>query len=172
VLLSILELISFRIFTTAISINPPFRCIFPAMIYWRIAHARMYSGTINAQRNNGILYVTNSTNGLRIHLSNRPDPGLSAVDDIFGCRETQVQREIVDKQLQMIFQRDRVCIGSPQEQGSRVSINGAGTASPKPLWRMAYTRRKKIMMISQCGKEDRGALRVRVFYLDQGQGLL
>jgi hypothetical protein len=78
------------------------------MIYCRIAHARIYSGTSSAQRNNGSLYVKNSTSGVRIHLSNQPKPGSSGVDDILGCRETQVQRKIVDKQLQMTFQSDRV----------------------------------------------------------------
>jgi hypothetical protein len=119
----------------------------PAIIYCRIAHARIYSGTSNAQRNKGSLYVRNLTNGFRILFANQPKSGASGVDEILGCRETQVQRNIVEKQLQMIFQMDRVCIGSSQAQGSRLSINGVGTASPTPLWAMAYTSSRISMTI-------------------------
>jgi hypothetical protein len=43
-----------------------------------------------------------------IFFSNQPKPDFLGVNDILGCRETQVQRNIVDKQLQMIFERDLV----------------------------------------------------------------
>jgi hypothetical protein len=141
------ELPLFRIFIPRRTINSPFFCTFPAMIYCRIAHARIYSGTSSAHRNNGSLYVKNLTNGFRIHLSKRLKPCFSGVDDILGCRETQVQRKIVDKQLQMIFKRDRVWTASPQTQESRLSIDGVGTALPKPLWKMAYTSSKTIMNV-------------------------
>jgi len=81
------------------------------MKYWRIAHARIYSGKNNAHRYKGIVYVRKPTNDLR-SLSSPPIPGSSEVDDILGCRETQVQRNIVDRQLQMMFQIVRVWMSS------------------------------------------------------------
>ena len=58
---------------------------------------------------------------------------------MFGRRDAQVQSNIVDKQLQIIFHIVRVSIGSPQPAaGSRLSIDGrVETASLKLLWRMA-----------------------------------
>jgi hypothetical protein len=87
--------------------------------------------------NKGSLYVRSSASDFR-SLSNRPIPGSSGVDDIFGWSEPHVQMNIVDKQLQMMFQMVRVGIDSPQSGGSLRSINDIGAASPKLLRAIAY----------------------------------
>jgi hypothetical protein len=146
---SILELLFFRIFSQWYKIRiTPFFCISPAIMYWRIAHARMYSGTSNAQRNKGSLYVRISIHHFR-SLSRRLIPGSSAVEDIFGWSEPQVQRNIVDKQLQTMFQRVRVWISSPLPEGSRASIDDMGIAPPKALWVIEYRRSRTIMTINR-----------------------
>ena len=91
----------------------------PAIRYCRIAHARIYSGTNSAQRNNGNLYVRKPINGFHSCLLNQLVPGSSGIYDMLGCREVQVQRNIVDKQLHTIPQIVRVWINSPPADASR-----------------------------------------------------
>jgi hypothetical protein len=122
-------------------------------MYCRIAHARIYSGTSNAQRNKGSWYVRRSTSHFR-SLSRRAIPGSSGVDDIFGWSEPQVQRNIVDRQLQTMFHNVRVWRRSPLPEGSRVSIDDIGIASPKAFWVIAYKRSRTNMTSSLSWEEE------------------
>jgi hypothetical protein len=145
----------------------PFFSISPAVRYWRIAHARIYSGTSSAQKNNGNLYVRSSTSHFR-SLSRRRIPGSSGVEDIFGWSDPQVQRNIVDKQLQTMFQMVRVWMNSPLPGASRGSIDDTGIASPKALWVMAYRSSREIMRISRLGNGGVRNRKVGAFYRTDG----
>jgi hypothetical protein len=112
--------------------------------------------------NKGILCVRNSTSDFR-SLSRRVMPGSSGVEDIFGWSETQVQRNIVDKQLQIMFHSVRVWVGSPQPDGSRLSIDDMGIASPKLLWVIAYRSNSESMGIYRLQNGEGGKV--------EGEGL-
>jgi hypothetical protein len=64
-----------------------------------------------------------------------------------------VQRNIVDMQLQMMFQIVRVWISPPLPEGSRVSIADMGIASPKAFWAIAYKSSRTNMTTSLSRKE-------------------
>ena len=79
-----------------------------------MAQANTYSGTSNANKNNGRRCSANDRNGFRIHFLIQLFVTRFFGDGTFGWRATQVDDKTVIRQLQIMFQIDLQCEMSVQ----------------------------------------------------------
>ena len=105
--------------------------IFRALKNCLIAQASTYSGTSNAQMNNGRRCSANDSSGFQIHLLIQPFASRFFGHGMFGCTATQVHEKIVTRQLHTMFQIVRQCATSVQRfaVNKRLSKEGTGLAS-------------------------------------------
>ena len=96
--------------------------------------ASTYSGTSNAQMNRGRWCSTNERSGFQIYFSIQPFASHFFGQGTLGCTATQVQENIVARQLHTIFQIVLQCVRSLQwfPTNERFSMVGIG-----PAWELA-----------------------------------
>ena len=88
--------------------------IFRALKNCLIAQASIYSGTSNAQINNGRRCSANDDSGFNTHLSIQLFASCLLGHGTLGWMATQVHEKIVTRQLQTMFQIDLQCEMSVQ----------------------------------------------------------
>ena len=131
------DLASGYFFTCLLSDIPSLSfAISPAIRRCRIAHDKIYSGTSSAHMNSGSRCEMNERSGSHSHRSKRPISFLLPGYGTLGWMATQVHKNIVTRQLQIIFQTVRHVCRSLHVEAVRLSsmMDGTGAAPLKAPW--------------------------------------